>query len=205
MSTAPAARIQAAVDGDVNALNALLEEYGPAVRRKLHINPRYQAVLEATDVMQVTYMEAFLQIGQLELHTPEAFVSWLMRLAQNNLRDATKLLDCHKRPDPRRRVSKTPGASSQSTLLGGLRDPDSQTPSGQVAGLEAQRALEEALASLPEPYAQAVRLHDLEGMTLPEVAAAMKRSRGNVCMLRARGLERLRVLLGPQSHFFSTP
>jgi RNA polymerase sigma-70 factor (subfamily 1) len=204
MSTVPAARIRAAVDGDVNALNALLEEYGPTVRRTLHINPRYRAVLEATDVMQVTYMEAFLQIGRLELHTPEAFVSWLTHLAQNNLHDATKLLDCQKRPDPRRRLSKAPGTNSQSTILGGLPDPDSQTPSVRVAGLEAQRALEEALANLPEPYAQAVRLHDLEGMTLPEVAAAMKRSRGAVCMLRARGLERLRVLLGPQSHFFST-
>jgi RNA polymerase sigma-70 factor (ECF subfamily) len=203
MTRQPEPRIAAAVQGDTDALTALLEEHGPAVRRKLTINPRWRGVLEPADVMQVTYLEAFLEIGQLEFHTVEAFATWLKRLADNNLRDGIKELQRQKRPNPRLRVLAAGDTSSASTPLSGLSAPGFQTPSRVIAGKESHAALAAAMSKLPPPYAQAVRLHDLEGRPLAEVAARLGRSRGAVCMLRARGLDRLRLLLGPESHFFT--
>jgi RNA polymerase sigma factor (sigma-70 family) len=77
------------------------------------------------------------------------------------------------------------------------------TPSHLAADDESRRALADALAKLPAPYAEVVRLHDLEGRPATEIAALLKRSPGAVYMLRARAMDRLRELLGSASRFFS--
>ena len=53
--------VRSAVAGDADALTKLLQKFGPEVERSLQINPVWQTVLEPADVMQVTYLEAFLR------------------------------------------------------------------------------------------------------------------------------------------------
>jgi RNA polymerase sigma-70 factor (ECF subfamily) len=195
--------LEAAVNGDREALSTLLRRHGPDVRRRLKIGTVWRAALDPADVMQVTYLEAFLRIDQLRARTEEAFVAWLTRLAQNNVRDGIRALERQKRPAPRRQVRRRGPADSSSTLLRNLNDPAIKTPSRDAAGRESQQVLTAALAQLPPLYAQVVRLHDLEGQPVAEVAATLARSPGAVCMLRARALDRLRELLGSQSQFFS--
>jgi len=151
--------------------------------------------------MQVTYLEAFLRINQLEARTSDGFRAWLDRLAQNNLRDAIRELQRQKRPDPRNQMQ-SPAGDSVTTLLDALGGAD-QTASQVVAIRESKQALEKALAHLPPMYAQVVRAHDLEGQSVAEVAQSLGRTPGAVYMLRARALDRLRELLGPESLFFS--
>ena len=59
--------------------------------------------------------------------------------------------------------------------------------------------LNAALNTLPADYRTAVRLYDLEGRPVAEVAGTMGRSAGAVHMLRARAHERLRAFLGTPS------
>jgi RNA polymerase sigma-70 factor, ECF subfamily len=191
-----------AARGDADALTALLNRHGPAVRRRLVINPLWQAVLDPADVMQVTYLEAFLRIHQLEARDGEGFRAWLDRLAQNNLRDAIRELEAQKRPDPRRQVVRGPENDSAATLLETLSD-GGPTASHIAASRESKQALEDALCRLPPMYAQVVRLHDLDGQSVGGVGMAMDRSPGSVCMLRARALDRLRELLGPASRYLT--
>jgi len=196
-------RLGAAAAGDMDALAALLREHGPEVRRRLHISSVWRGVLDPADLMQVTYLEAFLRLDQLEARTSETFVAWLTRLAQNNLLDGIKELERQKRPDPRARIRSGSSDSSGSTLLAHLCNSSTETPSRDAAGKESQQALAAALEQLPPPYAEVVRLHDLEGRPVAEVAAMLGRSPGAVCMLRIRALDRLRELLGSESRFFS--
>jgi RNA polymerase sigma-70 factor (subfamily 1) len=196
-------QVRAAVAGNGKALTALLHQYGPLVRRRLHISPVWRAALDAADVMQVTYLEAFLRIKQLQARTTEGFVAWLTRLAQNNLHDAIKALERQKRPNPGRRLQRTLREESSASLLDAL-GATMQTPSRSAARHEVERTLEAALAQLPPLYAQVVRLHDLEGRPVVAVAAALGRSPGAVYMLRARALEHLQELLGSESRFFSS-
>jgi RNA polymerase sigma-70 factor (subfamily 1) len=203
MEVSDDALLNAAATGDARALAELLHRIGPAVRRHLLISPVWQGMLDAADVMQVTYLEAFLRVAQLRAHTTQGFVAWLTRLAQNNLRDAVRELERQKRPDPRRRRRRGRADDSASTLLNQLCGTTARTPSRSAARHESQRALETALSQLPPAYAQVVRLHDLEGQPVVEVAQALGRSAGAVYMLRARALERLRKLLGSESRFFS--
>ena len=53
-----------AVGGDTAALSQLLENYGPETEERLQIARKWRPVLDPGDVMQVTYLEAFMQIGR---------------------------------------------------------------------------------------------------------------------------------------------
>jgi RNA polymerase sigma-70 factor, ECF subfamily len=204
MANADDELVNAAAAGDRDALAALLRMHGPEVRRRLDINPVWRALLAPADVMQVTYLEAFLRIGQLRDRTSKAFMAWLTRLARNNLRDGIKELERQKRPNPRRRVRVRASDASRSTLLNQLCDSTATTPSRGAAHRESRQALEDAMAQLPPLYAQVVRGHDIEGQPIAEIAAAMGKSCGAVHMLRARALDCLQELLGSESRFFSS-
>ena len=194
--------LASAAGGDVAAVSALLKRHGPQVCRDLSIAQQWRSVLDPEDVMQVTYMEAFLQIGQFEPKGSESFPAWLRQIAQNNLRDAIKGLNGEKRPPPAKRLE-PPRLDDSVVALYELLGVTTTTPSRVAATEEAKSCLESAIRELPKDYATVVRLHNLEGRTGPEVAATMGRSRGAVFMLLARAHERLRERLGTASQFFS--
>ncbi len=193
-----------AVRGDDDALRALLQRHGPQVRTVVSgkIGRQWQTVLDADDVMQVTYLEAFLQIDQLMARDPASFTRWLTRIAENNLRDAIKVLERPKRPPPCKRVQASGDADSYVELLDLLAS-DSATPSRTAAKQEVVRIVDSALGELPGDYGTVIRLYDLEGGSAAQVAASMNRSVGAVHMLRSRAHVRLRQMLGSPSKFFS--
>jgi RNA polymerase sigma-70 factor (ECF subfamily) len=196
--------LQRAVEGDAPALRALLEHFGGEVRRRIsgRIEKRWRASLDEDDVMQVTYLEAFLHIDQLTARDAASFLAWLTRIAENVLRDAIRGLSRQKRPDPARRIGSAPGADSYVGLLECL-GVTTTTPSREAARRDAAAILEKAIERLPEAYRTAVRLYDLEGRPIAEVAERISRSVGAVHMLRARAHDRLRQDLGTSSQFFT--
>jgi RNA polymerase sigma-70 factor (ECF subfamily) len=203
MSSADDELLSRAKQGDGDSLAALLRSHGPAVRGRLGIGSRWQAQLDAADVMQVTYLEAFLRIKELSANTVGSFVAWLEQIAQNNLRDAIRELTRARRPDPTCQIRGRDRDESISTLLATLAD-DTRTASSICATQEAVSLLEKALKHLPEDYRQVVELFDLEGRPAEEVARVMGRSRGGIYVLRVRAHGRLRGLLGSTTHFFGT-
>ncbi len=198
------ALLQKAVEGDAAALRVLLEHFGCEVRQRIsgRIDKRWRASLDEDDVMQVTYLEAFLHIDQLTARDSASFLAWLTRIAENALRDAIRGLSRQKRPDPARRVVAVGGPDSYVGLLECL-GVTTTTPSREAARRDASALLENAVSRLPDDYKTAVRLYDLEGRPVAEVAGQMSRSVGAVHMLRARAHDRLRQDLGTSSHFFS--
>lgn len=197
------ARVRAAVNGDVEALTSLLEECAPAVERSLSIGREWQSVLAAEDVMQVTYVEAFMRIGQFDASRAEPFAAWIRRIAENNLRDAIRGLQAQKRPQPTARMALPSGADSQDVLLAEL-GVTTTTPSRHATREERSNRLQAALDALPEDYGKVVRLYDLQGLTIGEVAEKLGRSTGAVHMLRARAHDRLKPLLGTESAWFGS-
>ena len=188
-----------AIAGDADALSHLLQTNGPALRAQLSIDPRWQSVLDLDDVLQVTYLECFLRISSFTPAGPGSFAAWLRRVAQNNLRDAVRGLDAQKRPPP---AIQAP-VNNDSTVA--LHDAFgiSSTPSRAAAGREVNAVLEAALQALPEDYSTVLRMYDLQGCDISDVASRLGRSPGAVHMLRARAHDRLRELLGPESQFFT--
>lgn len=190
--------IRAAVAGDADALSRLLARDGPAIERSLDISPIWRAVLEPADVMQVTYLEAFLRIADFDATRGNSFAAWLRRIAENNLKDAIRGLERQKQPQPRDRV-RPPHYEDSLLGLYDLLGATSATPSRHVQRQEMCAELEQAIAALPERYADVIRLYDLEGLAIDEVAARTGRSPGAVHMLRARAHDRLRQHFGSVS------
>lgn len=201
------ALIQSARTGDHGAMSALLGRHGPVVRQRLNkrIGPHFRGVLDEDDVMQVTYLEAFLRMSAFTARAGApglSFVAWLTQIAENNLTDAIRGLERAKRPDPRRRVRSAPVQDSYASLIEVL-GVESVTPSREAAMNEAVRAVEEAIKRLPPDYQKVVRLYDLDFRRVEEVAAEMGRSAGAIFMLRARAHDRLKEIMGAASKFFS--
>ncbi|MDX2199313.1 MAG: RNA polymerase sigma factor [Phycisphaerae bacterium] len=193
--------MQSAVAGDVAALSELLRQHAPLVRNQLSIDSKWQSAIDADDVIQVTLLEAFLRIDSFSPTGAGSFYRWLSRIADNNLRDAIKGLERLKRPPPA--VQAARGADESCVDLIALLGVTSTTPSRVVGQKEARTALHAALAALPEDYQSVVRLYDLEGRSIADVAQAIGRSPGAVHMLRARAHARLTEIMSP-AEFWST-
>lgn len=198
--------LEKAMGGDQDALVELLDALGPEVRRRIasKLDGPWRSVLDADDVMQVTYMEACMKLDRFTGGGASGFLAWLSRLAENNLIDAIRSLESAKRPDPRKRIGPVRRSYEDSVVtLVEMLGSTSMTPSRVAGKAEAGRFLEAALARLPADYAKVIRLYDLEGRSIGEVASQLGRSEGAVYMLRARAHEQLKEFLGPAGRFFT--
>lgn len=193
----------AAQDGDRDALERLLERAAPLVRNELSIQEKWRSVLDADDVMQVTFMEAFVRCDRFVGNSFGAFVGWLQHIARHNLIDAIRELERHKRPQPERRLSFRPGSDASYVSLCALLGVTTTTPSRAAAAREVRMTVERALETLPPHYADAIRLMDLQGLGGEAAARQLGMNRSAAFMLRARARDRLREVLGSASHFFS--
>lgn len=191
-----------AVAGDADALSELLHQFGPAIGERLaaQIRPQIRSAFDIEDVLQITYLEAFLRIGTFSDRGPGAFEAWLNQIATNNLRDALRELDRKKRPPVDQRIVAT-GRESESGAVG-LLDRigwTSTTPSRCASEQEQQALVLAALDGLPPDYSRVLRMYELEGCCVETVAESMGRSVGAVYMLRARAIDRLRDALSGSS------
>ncbi len=184
-----------AVSGDRQAITSLLEVLAPEVRAILstELEPPWQSQIGIDDLLQTTYLEAFLSIRQFT-SGPGALKSWLLQIGRNNLRDAIRELSRVKRPDPRARVQRAIDDSHAELL--DLLSTSSTTPDRRAAKEELIDLLKSAIHTLPGSYRRVVEMFDIEGRPAEEVASALKRSEGAVYMLRARAHDRLREILG---------
>lgn len=198
--------LEKALAGDRAAVIALMEALAPKVRARLasKLTGAYQSVVDVDDLMQVTFLEAYLRLKRFTKGDSTAFLAWMTRLAENNLIDAVRALDAAKRPGPKNRVEVGRGREDSMAALVDLLGITNTTPSVVAMRGEAGNLLEQAIVALPADYAKVVRLYDIAGKSAADVARELGRSEGAVFMLRARAHERLKELLGPSARFFST-
>jgi RNA polymerase sigma factor (sigma-70 family) len=185
--------------GDLEALAGLLETCAPALRALLdrRLPATHRAVLAVEDVLQVTWLEAFLAIERCASTSEAGFAAWLRAIAERNLQDAVRELERDKRPDSRGR------ADAAAELLDELAA-GATSPTHAAARSEARDRLEAALRTLPADYALVVRRHDLDGCGLDELARELGRSLGALHMLRQRAHDRLRERLGAARHYLTS-
>jgi RNA polymerase sigma factor (sigma-70 family) len=203
------ALLERAKAGDRPALIELLEACAPRVRGRIvpKITPYLRPFLDEDDVMQVTYLEVVTRFETFTDGDAHGFLSWMSRLAENNLIDAVRMIEADKRPNPRNRVE-TAGrrGSGRRGDAGARRDDrgDGDDPQrGGGGGGDQIRARRPCSTASPPDYATVIKLYDLQGRSASELAAELNRSEGAIYMLRARAHDRLRDLLPSESKFFS--
>ena len=189
--------------GDPKALQQLLEQHGPRVRAAIRIESTWRSVLDADDVMQVAYMEAFLHAHEFRGDSHDGFAAWLMRIAKNAHRDAVRCLSAQKRPSPNDMLHPSDDQDPLDWLCN-LLSVSATRPSVVARRGELREHLNSVLEGLPDDYAEVIRRCFLQGEKIPAIAEALHRSKGAVSLIRYRALERMRRLFGPGSRFLST-
>ncbi len=193
-----------AVQGDPEAVAELLEEFRARISRMLAVrmDPRLRGRLDASDVIQDTFIEVHGRIEEYRARQDMPYFLWVRFLADQKLtqmhrrhlgagqRDARREL-----PDALRSM---PGATT-ATLAGALMS-SGVTPSEVAMRMEDEERLIKVLDQMRELDREVLALRHFEGLSNAEVAAllgieASAASRRYVRAL-ARMQEKLRLSQG---------
>ena len=198
MTLDPEQLLQEARGGDAATLGRLLETYRRylALLARVQIGQRLQGKVDASDVVQETFLEAHQNFPRFRGASEAEFVGWLRQILAGNLADLLRRYLGAKGRDVRLEREIQDAFDRSSILLDrGLVAPIS-SPSQQAARREQAVVLADALEQLPADYRDVLVLRHLEGLTFPEVARRMGRSLDSVEKLWMRGLARLRQIMG---------
>jgi RNA polymerase sigma-70 factor (ECF subfamily) len=181
-------------------LGVLLELYRDylGVLARARLGARLRGLVNPSDLVQQTFLEAYRDFGQFEGTTAAQWRAWRRRILAHNL---AALVERHvqaRKRDVRRQVALDPRSVAPGSSAAGpgaaLVSPVS-SPSAQAQQHEAAALLADRLARLPAPHREVPRLRNLEGLAFEEVARRIGRSPGAVRVLWVRALDRLRRLL----------
>jgi RNA polymerase sigma-70 factor (ECF subfamily) len=150
------ALVRQAVAGRQSAFNALVECY----QRRIY-NYCYRMVGnadDASDVTQEAFVRAWRNLGSFRVGEP--FSPWLYRIAHNLCID---------------HLRRKPAALSLDVEMEEGRDPADSAEGPQVAleASETRRAIQSAIADLPEKYRSVMLLRHGQGMSLEEISEAL--------------------------------
>jgi RNA polymerase sigma-70 factor (ECF subfamily) len=184
--------------GDAATLGRLLELYRRylALLARVQIGQRLQGKVDASDLVQETFLEAHRNFARFRGTSEPELVRWLRQILAANLADLLRRYLGTQGRDVRLEREIEDAFDRSSVLLDrGLVAPQS-SPSQQAVRREQAVLLADALAQLPDDYREVLVLRHLEGLRFPEVARQMGRSIASVEKLWMRGLARLRLLMG---------
>jgi RNA polymerase sigma-70 factor (ECF subfamily) len=161
---------------------------------RLGLDGRYQAKLDASDVVQQTLLEAHRDKGQFRGQTTAQRAAWLRQILARNLANMQRDLGRAKR-DAARERSLEAALEKSSRNLASLLAAGESSPSQQAQ--QSERAIELAAALLKLPIAQreAVLLRHWYGRPLADIARELCCTHSAVAGLLYRGLKTLRQQL----------
>ncbi len=194
----PEQLIPLARTGDRQALGQLLEQYRNylTLLARLRIHRRLQSKVDATDLVQETFLKAHRHFEQFRGQSEGELVTWLRQILLLNVANLVRhyydtqgrniRLECA--------LADELDGSSQPWDVGFVAKQSS--PSQRAIRREQAVLLADALAKLPADYAELIVLRHLQGLPFAQVAHQMGRSQDSVEKLWVRALARLRRLLG---------
>jgi RNA polymerase sigma-70 factor (ECF subfamily) len=182
--------------GDEAAFNALFQRHRPKLRQMIawRMDRRLAARVDASDVIQDAYLEAFKRFPKYLQKQDMPFYLWLCWIAKE------KLLMLHRRHlgAEKRSVAyeapRLPVDSSASFVCGIIagRDP---TPSQALAKTELAERLRQALQNLTEDDRDLILWRHFEQLSARDTAQLLQISEAAAGKRYIRALERLRTIL----------
>lgn len=175
--------------GDTEAFSLLFERYRPRLAVLIHykLSDRLRERIEVDDILQEVFLVASTEIQSFDYRGPGSFLSWLARVADHVIIDTARFENRQKR-----HAAEMLRFRSESNPEG-PEPADSKTPSRLFAGREALEKLVRRLETLPPDYRRVILLAKFEGLTTPEIADRMGKSRESIALLLHRALQKLRM------------
>ena len=171
----------------------LLEEYRAYLRvmARRQLDSRIHARVDASDVVQQTFLEAHRDFAGFCGQTEEEWMAWLQRILHNNVAQSIQQhIFVQKRT-----VDKEKSLDDSKRTGHPLRDAlavDQSSPSQRAMRGENAVRLAQAIETLPDDQREAIRLRHLEGWPLARIAEHFGRTEVAVAGLLKRGLKRLK-------------
>jgi RNA polymerase sigma-70 factor, ECF subfamily len=182
--------LKAAKNGDDDALGELIENFRSLLRADAQRTMRdVQGRVDASDVVQMTWWSAFRAFPRFTGDV-DAFVGWLRKIHERNLRDAVRDQHAEKRAIDREVALSAvlPNAAARLT-----------TPSQGFVRQEQQEQINACLALLPPAQKEALWLRFYQGLSVAEIVEHMGRSETAIAGLLKRGLSNLRTMMQDQT------
>jgi RNA polymerase sigma-70 factor (ECF subfamily) len=190
-------------DGRSQHLGEMLERYRNYLKllARAQIDLCLRRRMDASDLVQETFLDACRDFGQFRGRTEAEFRAWLRKILIYNVAKFVQQQVNAKKRDARREISlhqHLAALNKSSARFDGALAGSISTPSVQAVRRERAAIVADYLAQLPPAYRTVIVLRNLEGLPFAEVAERMGRSSGAVRVLWARALEQLRKLLAAQ-------
>ena len=175
--------VRQAQKGDVQAFEQLFNQYQRGIYNLIYQMVRNES--DAADLTQDAFVRAWKALPRLQ--TPEAFTSWLYRVATNLTRNWI-------RDHSRVRQESLDQPFGPDEEEGGQREiaDVSADPAAVTATRATQEVVQRAIIGLSDDHRQVVTLHHLEGMSVEQIAEVMHCSVGTVKSRLSRARDALR-------------
>jgi RNA polymerase sigma-70 factor (ECF subfamily) len=167
-----------------------------ATLARLQIGRRLQGKMDASDLVQETFLEAHRDFVKFRGTKEAELVRWLRQILARNLANQVQRFCGTQSRDVRLERQLAVELDRSSQILDQGLVALSSSPSHQAIRREQAVRLADALGRLPPDYREVLILRHLEGLSFPQVAQRMERTVEGVKKLWARALDRLRRSLG---------
>ena len=184
--------------GNPSTLGQLLAQYQNYLRllARIEIGRRLQGKVDASDVVQETFLEAHRHFPNFQGHASGQFTQWLRAILATTLANTVRHYLGTQARDLRLERELAADLDQSTCALGQMLIDPHSSPSQQVLRGEQSLLVAEAMSRLPEDYQAVLVMRHLEGLTFPQVAERMGRSVDSVEKLWLRGLTRLKREFG---------
>jgi RNA polymerase sigma-70 factor (ECF subfamily) len=163
---------------------------------RLQIGGRLGVKLDASDIVQETYLHAQRTFSNFRGTTEAQLLAWLRQVLAHVLANVVRRFYGTKQRDVRleRQLDQQMNKTSQA-MDRALVDARS-SPSQHAVRREQAVLLADALEQLPDDYREAIVLRHLEELSFPQIAERMDRTLDSVKNLWTRALAKLRKVAG---------
>ena len=187
--------VRAGTDADLGPLLDLYRNYLRLLAR-IEIGRRLQGKLDASDLVQETFLEAHRHFARFQGSSEPQLVSWLRQILAAKVANLLRHYLGTQGRDVRLERELAAELDNSSRMLGAELIAPLSSPSQRAVRREQAVLLANALERLPADYREVIVLRHLEGRSFPEIAQRMRRSVDSVQKLWLRGLSRLRRAFG---------
>lgn len=184
--------------GSEHALGDLLDLYRNYLRllARVEIGHRLQGKVDASDVVQETFLEAHRHFPAFEGSQEPQFVQWLRKILAGRVAHLVRHYFGTQGRDIRLEEQIAANLDQSSQAWGRELAANGASPSAHASAREHSVLLADALEQLPPDYREVIILRNLEQMRFPDIAKKMQRTQDSVEKLWLRALVRLKQHFG---------
>ena len=187
--------VMKAVKGNKGAINNLLVSYRKQLRNLADsmLSNRIRRREDPSDIVQLTYYEAYRDIKRFRGRSRPEFLGWLRQILVRNLYNSARTHRCAKR-----NVSNEiefEGGADQTGSVPALHCQSPRLSDSDVEWQEVKDELHDALQHLTSEQREAVTLRYSEGLSVHVIANRLNRSPSATAGLAKRGMKTLRAIM----------